>query len=144
MQTVSDILEYANDVYQVQRFDPDFDWRKAVNHLVGSDMFTATQAGIITGISRGHVQKHLREENGKTGKRTRAGVAGKFNPDSLLKIQLVQAKVYAREKRNRLTSDVREMVKDIVDEGTGASLIAHLTGVPVQTVRNIGAGHKDG
>lgn len=116
-----------------------YDWRKDVELLVGSDAFTARQAAAIVGRDIGYVNTHARNTLGKgradTRRRTLGGVAGNLNLDSLKTIRYLRARWAMHQEGRQMQDTDRTHLAAVVEAGNGASMVAHLTGIPVSIVR---------
>lgn len=146
-----EILDYAIDMReQARKTDPRmFEWRTPLRTLVQSGVFTTPQAAAILRVSKQYAQRYMKEIEGpaNTGKRTRGGVSGKLDPESLDRIKLLRALWTSREaetepnKRGRakpIGETERELIAAILSDGAnGVRMISYLTTVPVQTLYRV-------
>ena len=128
------VLARAQQAYESDRFaGPDnFDWRNEVRYLLDSGLFTVPQASAITGMSVGHVRRVLAQEEGTVveGTRSRYGVAGKFNPESLGSMRVLRSQWYSRTPRRSMDPATESQVITLLNEGNGVRVIEHLTTIP--------------
>lgn len=111
--------------------------------LVNSDAFTLGQAATIVGISKTILYNANRKNRGKArenGKRTGGGVAGFFNPEDSSRVRFIRHHMMAHEKGTRISDNVRGAAKAALENGTSPTVLAHLTGLNVHTLRQVKAG----
>lgn len=130
------VLEYATDLRaDVLSSDPQaIDWRTHLRALTQSGVFTTPQAASILNINKQYAQRYLVQVQGKVkerGKRSRSGVPGNFDPDSLDDFIVLRHLWEGHEKGAHATDTEREVIERLLKAGNGVRLINFLTGVPV-------------
>lgn len=125
-------LAYAQEVYEELRFlEPkEFDWWTAAKSLIESEVFTVPQVAAIMGRDPVYLRQKVLKELGTTGgKRSRTGVSGKFNPDTLMDIRLLRTEFFSFQGK-RLPSHIEDAIVPLLKKGNGVRVLAHLTGIP--------------
>lgn len=128
------VLAYAQQVYEELQYGhvSEFDWLSTVNELVDSGMFTVPQAAKIAGRNPAYVQRVVSKQQGTldAGKRSRGGVSGNFNPESLRTLRFLRTQWFSRRKHQRIDSATRDNLVVLLNEGNGVRLIEHITTIP--------------
>lgn len=133
-QSIEAVLSYAQEVYEELRFLPTdkFDRWVSAERIINSGVFTVPQTAKIVGMNPVYLQQLVRNRIGRadTSKRSRSGVSGNFNPESLLGIRVLRNQWYSRKDRARVDTDIKRQILEILDAGNGVALIEYLTEVP--------------
>jgi|SRR5690606_27799132 len=136
-------LAYGQEVYDELRFlDPrDFDWWTAAKQLIESGVFTVPQVAALVNKDPVYVRQKTLAEYGRTeGVRTRGGVSGKFNPETLMDIRMLRTDHFSYQSK-RLPSHLEDRVVELLKKGNGVRLLAHLTGIPDYKINRIRRDH---
>lgn len=132
--TPEHVLRRAQEIYQTDRFagPHEFEWKQELRYLLDSGLFTVPQAAAIVGVNVAHARRVLAEVEGKLDRnvRTRYGVSGRFNPDSLPTIRTLRGQWYSSTPRQRMDYATEQAVLDLIDQGNGVRVIEHLTTIP--------------
>lgn len=111
------------------------EWWPVAEVMMTSNAFTPQQTAQILGLSAQYMGRVVRERMNKPeGKRTYSGVAGIINPASIEKIRYIRVLTESHRKGTKFDAKISRMIRELLHEGNGMSVVAHLTGISRYTV----------